>query len=864
MKRFSKNRNILLEVANKFGNANKKSNFILISTIVISITALFVMMSLILGRVKVEGIKTIWENGSAATVILDKASESQYRDLLNLSYVSEIGIINEFGYWYKDFKRICSCSVVTEEDFQKILMPAYENIKGNYPQKADDIMLPMRVLERLGIEEPEIGMDIPADIVQSDWMTSGTEDIHLSFRLSGYYTDYVSDLDELPTVYFSESFMKKQGISRFPAKIYIKSDQMWFSRNQIEKQLYKDANIGIEQNFRVINEGMSLTLQKITGGVFVAIAGTVLILLSMVLFIYNIFMSSLDSYKKQFGLLKVVGATSKQIQRIFLLQSVKIIIAGSILGGILGSVLVKYTVPGLIEKMYLAGLGRTECSGFYSFKMLILSVCLAELGVLVAFWHCIHLIVNQSPIECLQSKGRSICLNKRIQSKRGSSILLIAWRNFIGNRKKVSLTTVFLFLGIEVSLLSTVITNGLDQTNKIRTNPDFEIGVTKDIVANYIYRNNGNTTDTLVGHELLPKEFMNYIMEAIKIEPENFKECIGSYGVFNYNDSKALDPRRYSYQSGTDIITELTLQVVPDEWIEKLKQYINKKELNIDIDTFKNKNGFLLLHSNELSPQQKVEAENVNGKNLSGVLFQDGGKAIELTCCGYLDFTSTGFPALQMPWGGKNLNYIIISSKTMISLDIQPVTYQISFDVPNESESRIKSIIQNILAEANQMSEDGNIYYLTANSDIFAKEQSYIFATRIVMGAFCGIILLFAIFSYCNMIITDMIERRMEFAVMQSIGMTKKQLLNMLLGEGCFFSIGILVLLGSIGNIIIIIVGKWMEKQVDYFKFQFPYQTFLILSVLLILITIIIPITIYYGIGKESVVERLKNTELHG
>lgn len=147
-----------------------------------------------------------------------------------------------------------------------------------------------------------------------------------------------------------------------------------------------------------------------------------------------------------------------------------------------------------------------------------------------------------------------------------------------------------------------------------------------------------------------------------------------------------------------------------------------------------------------------------------------------MVCSGYLDIKKNGFPTLNMPWGGSNLNYIIISKHTMESLKITPVTYNITFDVNKEEEPKIKNIIQNVLVEANQNSDILNTYYMIANSDLLAKEQSYIFATNIVMETFSGILIVFAVIGFCNTIITEGIARRKEYVIMRSIGMTKREL----------------------------------------------------------------------------------------
>ena len=85
------------------------------------------------------------------------------------------------------------------------------------------------------------------------------------------------------------------------------------------------------------------------------------------------------------------------------------------------------------------------------------------------------------------------------------------------------------------------------------------------------------------------------------------------------------------------------------------------------------------------------------------------------------------------------------------------------------------------MAEFNQETESYPQYYLIAKSDILAEERSYILAVRVVTGIFNGVLVLFAVLGYCNIVITGIIERQAEFAIMRSVGMTRKQLKEMLI-----------------------------------------------------------------------------------
>ncbi len=159
----------LIDLANAFRKADRKSSLFLSGIIAVTIAVLFFIMSLVKGRILAEDIRTIRENGSAASAVLENVSEEQYQRLSELEYVSSTGVIKGFGYCYRNGRKFCICSVTREEDFREILTPAYDDLTGSYPQAADEVMLSLHMLSELGIEEPVIGMEIPLHIVRMDW-----------------------------------------------------------------------------------------------------------------------------------------------------------------------------------------------------------------------------------------------------------------------------------------------------------------------------------------------------------------------------------------------------------------------------------------------------------------------------------------------------------------------------------------------------------------------------------------------------------------------------------------------------------------------------------------------------------------------
>ena len=812
----------LYSLAHAFDRGARKRNFILVNTIALSVMLLFALLSLVKGRAEVDRIKTIRENGVDASVVLDKATVEQVQRLKELNYVQEVSAVREFGLCCEDKRIICTCAYVNEEDFQGMFAPAYENLQGSYPENVDEVMLSVRVLKSMGIEEPTVGMKIPMYLVRYDWLFSGAQDLERDFYLSGYYTDFTTDALRLPTAYFSQALLQEWGIGQYPVKVFMKADIFWLGREQIEELFYQDVSLDAEQRFEVIREEAADEIRKIAGGYAVAIAGIIWILFSIDLFLYHIFSTAVRRDRRNYALLKTIGAVSRQIWGIFILQSGKLIIAGSVIGAALGSLAVEYCVLPLIEKMYLTGMGSTKQIHIYSWKLLALSLILNVVGVFMALLRGILPLMKCSPIKGLSEVD--ITYGSKRQYKRTKAITIAS-----------------LFFGMEAVLLSVMISNGLDMTHEIARNPDFEIGITREAVDAILTAESGEYWDKIPTYEeLLPEDLMHSVSEVTGIDRKDMISCEGGFGFFSRETSPALRPRLDSYYSITDVFTGLTVQVVNDEWVDDLEQYVRREGLSIDMEGFRQGGSFILLHSHELSRQQSEAAEKAIDKPLTCYLFNDytnKPEPLELVCSGYLDLTQSAFPTLNIPWDGRKLYYIIISEQTRESLQMQPVIYHISFSVREEAEQATKKMLQSIVAEANQ---NAAVCYLISNSDTLASAQNYIFATRIVMGVFSGILIALAFINFSNAMMTEIITRRIELTVLWSIGMTRKQMKRMLMREGFYYCIVTLALLLSVGSLIMAIVGKVIKMQVSYFVFHYPIFTLLFLTGILFLLCMLI------------------------
>ena len=140
------------------------------------------------GKIQAEEIRLIRENGTASSGRIEDGTEEQYAKLKQLDYIKRVGksiFVGEATDISDDnAKTICDVVWADSESWNNFLKPAYTNIIGSYPQKKDEILLSKRALKKLGISEPEQGMEINLDVYKGLFEHSKEK-----FKLCGWYTD---------------------------------------------------------------------------------------------------------------------------------------------------------------------------------------------------------------------------------------------------------------------------------------------------------------------------------------------------------------------------------------------------------------------------------------------------------------------------------------------------------------------------------------------------------------------------------------------------------------------------------------------------------------------------------------------------
>ncbi|MBD5520612.1 MAG: FtsX-like permease family protein, partial [Lachnospiraceae bacterium] len=159
-------------------------------------------------------------------------------------------------------------------------------------------------------------------------------------------------------------------------------------------------------------------------------------------------------------------------------------------------------------------------------------------------------------------------------------------------------------------------------------------------------------------------------------------------------------------------------------------------------------------------------------------------------------------------------------------------------------------------------SENVNRFMGYMSKDSIANEfNSMLFAITSIGIALAATIALIGILNFINAMITEIIARKREFAMLQSIGMTNAQLKKTLICEGIAYiaiSAGVSFVLGSLLSWKVL---EALNNVFLFFEYRFQLLPFIITIPILLLVAVLAPLLSFKQLRKKSIVERLRESE---
>lgn len=655
------NTNVIRLLSEAIRKCNKGRNRILMGAVILCILTLTFVFGTAYGKINAEYTKNIRMDGTTASTYIEEGTKQQYEKVRSLGYVKETGRRMKMGE-----TAICSIQVLDQTAWKKMMKPAYTDIHGTYPEKQQEIMLPVKTLKKLGINNPKRGMKIALDVSISFFQTEKEE-----FELSGWYSAYTEDNGKNKAIgYVSEKKLKDWGydIEEGSDILICQSNDMdW---KDTEEKLYEDVPMkDNSQQIIATDTAKNRAVKEMTGSYGMAAVEAVVIICGMFLLVYNVMQISMAGDIRQMALLHTIGTTKKQLRKIYIRQIMRTIVPGGIAGIGLSVVLLRYLIPQLLGRQYLNGYGGAEELQIFRVEILLLAVVFTLLVILGASEQVIWQTVNRTCIEGMhytEQKGskkqqhgkvghadKGAVLNKKKRSET-QELCFMAWKNVTRYRQRFVSTVISLFLGIEMFLIVMVITTGSDYANIINQRPDFLIAgefseFAKKEGSGTEYKTLSPDQDPLKSEgdnfELLydndydefspiSEKLRNRLwnLDGVKKKKSYITEGAYMLSSISRDGLRPLEKDTYlgknveyaeesstDYESGAKMIEGLdadTVQIVSENEVKALKTYVEKNKLKVDMNSLEAGTGVMIVHDHKLSQKQEKQAEKAVGETV--------------------------------------------------------------------------------------------------------------------------------------------------------------------------------------------------------------------------------------------------------
>ena len=908
------NEDIIRFLAKNFAGTKKVRNTILFCSVVIGIVAITMVFGISCGKIQAEEIRLTRENGTASSGRIEDGTEEQYAKLKQLDYIKQVGKSIFVGEATEvsenNAKTICNVVWADLESWNSFLKPAYTNVIGSYPQKKEEILLSERALKKLGISEPEQGMEINLDVYKGLFEHSKEK-----FKLCGWYTD---SGNKLAIGYISHDKINELNLEKGPYTLLF-SQSNHLSRSKTEEKLYQALPMkSADQKIYVSDTAQYTAVSKFAGGYEMVILGTIGILCGIYFLVRNVLWISMSEDIQNLGLLHTIGATERQITKIYRKQMRLLMLKGSVLGSLISALILVLLIPELLGFHFYQEMGGNTILSFFRPWILLLSVVFVNGILWIASEGVIRKITKLSCIESAAYNENTVARKTKHSGKivhrrsETEEMFYIAWGNITRHKARFIITSISIFLGVLSFILMNVLTNGCDYKHLLEKRPDFllagefsEFG--KSLGYGEEYKTREIDVDPLLtqgdGVELLYDndydEFSPISQELEKklhkidgIDWENSNLIEGAY-VDTFMSKKGIRP----YDEGLSNLTNDnmvegfswgTVQILNENQILSLKKYVQDNQLNIDVESLEEGNGVLIIHDHMLTPEQQKLADKAIGEPVyfkTLLSKEDAIRRKELinseseekqqkdefpqkesetfTLCGYLDRQSDNFPEIHQSWHGEGILYYFISEKGFQKIPTEKKRLTMELTADPGKELYVKTQINELISEENkkrsemtEVSMDEGTgeagVFVICKSDLMQQKETYMRGNRILLGAVSIILFIAGLTNYCNVVFTGMYTRRKEFDIMKSIGMTDKQMKLMLFGEGSYYFMCVMGLLFTVGMVTLVGVKIYMENKLSYFTFRWPILIIAGIMLSLLVVNVLVTHFVVGFCGEEK------------
>lgn len=731
---------------------------------------------------------------------------------------------------------------IADDETEALMMYLDENgakfqqqnlVSGRYPQKENEIALTRPVLNLLGTEG---GIGVGNTVTISyQLLRSGKKDYmqQKEFVITGLMEAETDDAgQEEPAVLYVSGEFAQTGLAAEELRSFflfrIAGDRN-ATTDEIGEQIREIAGqFGIAEDQIGINTAYLSANYVDPSMLIVTILIMIVVVFAGSVTIYSIYYVSMPQRIREFGKLKALGATKRQLKQIVLREGMLVAVCAVPVGLIVGTLLTKSLLLLLCTRFSKMETGNFSLIqkiikdgqiDFYHGWIYALAVAVTFLVVFLSLKKPMRMAARVSVIEAMRYEREEKGNTAKRKIRTSISVARLAWDHIFRNKKKSMVTILSLSItGILVMVVASVLAC---------TSP--ELMTQDDVNGQYMLEpdiENGNKEHPELAWEELQKN--NPLSADLKSAIEQL-DGVNRVDVFSLVDIGGGIFQEEGF--GEDICG------LPEEYAEELEAGI----IEGAVDYEELKSGEKVVVDNSLLywyPELQV------GDRLK-VTVHDGWKnypkEFEIAAIGDYRGSIRGYEG------------ILMAKEAADRLLTENGNRYFSVMAEEDYEEALCEKLEELC------SMDGRLV-LTTRKNALELNQAAMAMLNGGCFVFLGILSFICIMSLVNTMINSVHVRKKELGMLQAIGMSQRQLQQLLLLEGMYYTIGTLVVTLGAGSALGYLAFLW-AKNAEILRirvFYYPWETALIVIVVLSVVQIFLAIILSRSVKKVSIIERIR------
>lgn len=680
---------------------------------------------------------------------------------------------------------------------------------GSLPEAENEIAVQAAMLEKMGIE-PLLGSRVTFTFYDGN-----TEEFVVSGILKG------GDTAKQFSVFFSKGYAENGSqLKNMPYEVYAKLyGATTMNADDCKEAMYLiGSDAGIERKYinpsKMFIESLSVDAQDV---LIYGLVGAV-ILLACILVIYGVFYLSVIGKIHQFGQLRTIGMTRKQMKKLVSKEGCRLFLYASPIGILIGAAAGYFIIP----------------SGFSIINTLLIAVCVfvtVYIITMISVHKPARLAAAVSPMEAMRYIAQDD-MKKTANKKMCRSLTPfgLGVMNFSKNKKKAVITLASLALGGILFMTAATYMSSFDKESYARQ------GIWKEAEFHIQYSSssielNENGMSGMQAASPLNSDFIKEItvLDGVKEVTE-----IKNFGVlFDY-------PKNDEYNDNDE------LYPLTEEETKELGKYLADGSADYD----KLMSGDYILATGNGNAAEIYGWKFTVGDSIT-LHYYDGSKMAEREVI-ILGILSDEF---GLEHNGLEGWFLMPEQAILNWLSYDSLNSDLLVSTEADKEDEVGEALKQMIAEKSEL----DMETLADRRVMYEQNANQLFGTISGLAIF---IMMFSILSMMNTLITNIVTRKQELTMLESIGMSKGQIRKMLLGESLLLVIATVGVTMTVGTLCGYTLSKVLYGMgAFYMAFQFPVVFAFAYAGVLIAVPLIITLVSMKSFSKEALVERLRGAE---